>query len=236
MYISNRKKKRNRVIAGVILLLIILMPIITVSLSHRKNKSVDETTVTEITENKNNSTANDKNPLYNGIGTVFIDPGHGFTDGGTIPPKEFGLDIKESKIAMDVSNRVAEILKANGYKVTMTRTEDYNEIQETKFYKIDLIDRVKKAEESNADVFVSLHVNAYEESNSVNGYDVFYCDKGEEYNTIANRLGEMISSRFIKNTGIDKIKVNELQKINHFMLLEKLLCHQFCLKWVTLLT
>ncbi|GKX30129.1 hypothetical protein SH1V18_26090 [Vallitalea longa] len=222
VYIANRKKKRNRVIAGIILLLVICIPILLFTILHKKAKKVDETVVPEVTnqENESENINKDKNPIYSGVGTVFIDPGHGFSDCGTASPKEFGLDVTESKVVLDVSNRVVEILKANDYNVVTSRTENYNEIQEDKIYKVKLEERVKKANESNADVFVSLHINAFEESSSTNGYDIYYCDKGEEYNTTADKLAKMISTKFTEKTGIEKIKIRE-QKTRAYYVIRK---------------
>lgn len=224
VYIANCKKKRNRVIAGIILLLIICIPILLFTILHKKNEKVDETIAPKVTNEEETESANvnkDKNPIYSGIGTVFIDPGHGFSDGGTGSPKEFGLDVTESKVVLDVANRVVEILEANDYKVSMSRTENYKEIQEDKIYKVSLVERVRKANESKADVFVSLHVNAYEESSKTNGYDIYYCDKGEEYNTTANKLAKMISTKFTEKTGIEKIKVREQEKIQSYYVVRK---------------
>ena len=50
---------------------------------------------------------------------VVIDPGHGGTDYGAIRE-----GINEKDITMDLSQRVAAILKSKGYKYALTRTED----------------------------------------------------------------------------------------------------------------
>lgn len=77
---------------------------------------------------------------------VVIDPGHGGIDYGAIRS-----GINEKDITTDVSNRVSAILKANGYKVHMTRSEDKT---------VSLQDRVTFTEDVAPDIFVSIHVNS----------------------------------------------------------------------------
>ncbi|WP_193774691.1 N-acetylmuramoyl-L-alanine amidase family protein [Vallitalea guaymasensis] len=211
VYIGNQKKKRMRLIAGIALLLIISVPIILFTIFHNKTKPVSEPVVQdkvaeETTDVKTNT---DKKSIYNGMGKVFIDPGHGFSDSGTEAPEEFGFKLTESEVVLKISKRVVEILEANDYDVVMSRTENYDEKQEDKLYKISLTERVRLAKESKADVFLSLHVNAYEESNNVNGYDLYYCEKDDKYNDEAEKFANKITDEFIKKTGIEKIRVHK---------------------------
>ena len=84
-----------------------------------------------------------KPPIKN---KVVIDPGHGGTDYGAIRE-----GINEKDITLDISQRVATMLKARGYKVALTRTEDkYLELQE----------RCDYTEAENPEIFVSIHVNS----------------------------------------------------------------------------
>lgn len=53
--------------------------------------------------------------------SIVIDPGHGGTDSGTIGPK---TGVYESKLNMQVSTRLKEILENSGVKVKMTREND----------------------------------------------------------------------------------------------------------------
>lgn len=84
-----------------------------------------------------------KPPIKN---KVVIDPGHGGTDYGAIRE-----GINEKDITLDISQRVAAMLKARGYKVALTRTEDkYLELQE----------RCDYTDAENPEIFVSIHVNS----------------------------------------------------------------------------
>ncbi|MDG0815918.1 N-acetylmuramoyl-L-alanine amidase family protein [Bdellovibrio svalbardensis] len=78
---------------------------------------------------------------------IVIDPGHGGTDTGAVHS-----NIKEADLVLKVANKLKALLEKNEkFKVTMTRAADRN---------ISLPDRVKLAEGSKADLFVSLHANA----------------------------------------------------------------------------
>lgn len=81
-----------------------------------------------------------------GISRVVIDPGHGGRDPGAT-----GHGLTESKLTMDLAERVTTQLHASGIEVILTRQSD-------RF--VPLEDRVDFATHNNADLFLSLHVNA----------------------------------------------------------------------------
>ena len=77
---------------------------------------------------------------------VVLDAGHGGSDYGAIRE-----GINEKDITLDVTNRVASILKSKGYKVALTRTDDTF---------VSLQDRVEFSESETPEIFVSIHVNS----------------------------------------------------------------------------
>lgn len=78
---------------------------------------------------------------------VVIDPGHGGIDTGAV---RNGL--KESELVLIVAKKLRERLEGvPGLEVSMTRTSDLA---------LSLPERVRKAEEARADLFVSLHANS----------------------------------------------------------------------------
>ncbi len=79
--------------------------------------------------------------------TIFIDPGHGGTDPGAV----YG-GVYEKTLALSVANLLKAKLQANGYTVIMSRLGD----QSVGF----ATERSILANNSNADLFVSLHFNA----------------------------------------------------------------------------
>lgn len=95
------------------------------------------------------------------LSTVVIDPGHGGHDPGAV-----SADRKtyEKNLVLDISKRLAAKIQ-EGYpdvKVILTRTKD-------EF--ISLADRADKANKANANLFISIHINA-SSSKSPNGYSL----------------------------------------------------------------
>ncbi|WP_161944232.1 N-acetylmuramoyl-L-alanine amidase family protein, partial [Streptococcus suis] len=79
--------------------------------------------------------------------TIYIDPGHGGSDSGA------SYDgIYEKNLAMSVANKLKANLIQMGYQVLMTRTADYDVDFKT--------ERSRMANQSNADLFISIHFNA----------------------------------------------------------------------------
>lgn len=85
--------------------------------------------------------------FYSGI-TIFLDPGHGGTDRKNKGPKGFAI---EADLNLKVAFYLRDYLQRAGAKVIMSR--DFDTL-------ISLDDRSKMANESGADVFISIHHNA----------------------------------------------------------------------------
>lgn len=91
---------------------------------------------------------------------VVVDPGHGGTDTGAARGP-----LHESKIVLDVALELRELLqKRDGVRVTMTREGDVG---------LSLPERLKRAENAGADLFVSLHANAAPDSKA-RGVELFF--------------------------------------------------------------
>ena len=79
---------------------------------------------------------------------VCLDPGHGGND-----PGASGLDgLVEKDITLDVATRLASLLRADGVTVVMTRASDQS---------VSIQQRSDAANSSRADVYISIHFNAY---------------------------------------------------------------------------
>ena len=96
------------------------------------------------------------------LSTIVIDPGHGGNDPGCI-----SLDKKtrEKDIALDISKRLAKKINESlpGVKVVLTRSNDTF---------VTLSGRADIANEINADLFISVHVNAQAKGTSASGYSI----------------------------------------------------------------
>ena len=92
---------------------------------------------------------------------IVIDPGHGGKDPGA---GQYGFSkMPEKEINLDIAKKLAEQLSSKGAKVVMTRTTDVF---------IELNDRAAFAERYNADLLVSIHADAHNQS-SISGPSVY---------------------------------------------------------------
>jgi N-acetylmuramoyl-L-alanine amidase len=82
---------------------------------------------------------------------IVLDPGHGGTNVGTRTPG----GLKEKDLTLDIARRVREILQRDAFDVLMTRDADES---------VTLEERADFANQSRADIFVSIHVNWFEGS------------------------------------------------------------------------
>lgn len=84
------------------------------------------------------------------VRTIILDPGHGGKDPGK---ENHRLKLAEKTFTLDVALRLETLLKARGYQVILTRREDrYVELEE----------RTAFVRRHQADLFVSIHFNAFE--------------------------------------------------------------------------
>lgn len=91
---------------------------------------------------------------------VVIDPGHGGEDNGCA-----GGGVDEKDINLELSLLLRDKLEQMGYEVLLTREGD---IRRT------LKERVTLANDAHADIYVSIHQNACEETTEVSGIETWY--------------------------------------------------------------
>ncbi|MDP3275887.1 MAG: N-acetylmuramoyl-L-alanine amidase [Deltaproteobacteria bacterium] len=94
---------------------------------------------------------------------VVIDAGHGGSDPGARGP----TGLRESEVTLDVARKLAEILATEfGVDVVLTRDRDTY---------VALDERARRANDANADLFVSIHCNASERAEA-RGVSVYALD------------------------------------------------------------
>jgi N-acetylmuramoyl-L-alanine amidase len=104
--------------------------------------------------------AMDRSVLPFSVRRIVIDAGHGGEHRGTASSR----GIEEKMITLDMAERLADLLAADGFEPLLTRTGD-----ET----LSLVDRGSLANELEGDVFVSIHVNWFSEAD-VRAVETFY--------------------------------------------------------------
>ena len=119
--------------------------------------------------------------------TIVLDAGHGGWDPGR--KGTTGVDEKELNLA--VVEKLADYLEQGGAKVILTREND-DALGSKK--QSDMAERKKIANESGADILVSIHQNAFP-SASARGAQVFYHKSSENGKVLAEAVQESLRSR-----------------------------------------
>ncbi len=143
-------------------------------------------------------------PISNHI--LIIDAGHGLPDGGAIGIND---SVIESNLNLEIVLKLQKLLEASSCTVILTRSDengiydvDANTIREKKIS--DMKNRVKIANDSNADFFISIHMNKLDDS-SVSGFQTFYKNQDEISKNLANNIQNNLNI-FIKNENSKKTK------------------------------
>lgn len=131
---------------------------------------------------------------------ICIDPGHGGMDPGAVNGK-----YHESDAALAIAKKVGAKLKAVGYGVKYTRTTDK---------KVTLDRRCDISNLYDADVFVSIHLNAAANKNA-SGIETWrYTNVGKQTKNLANNVQtELIAAMGWKDRGV-KTR-NDLYVLKH---------------------
>ena len=126
---------------------------------------------------------------------IVIDVGHGGIDMGSSYN-----DIYEKDINLSISKKLEAVLSKNGASVIMTRDEDYDlsSPNVSRRKKSDFDNRIKLINESNADIYISIHTN-YLKDTSYYGAQVFYYGNNSKLaNCIQARLNTISYPREAK--------------------------------------
>jgi N-acetylmuramoyl-L-alanine amidase len=140
---------------------------------------------------------------------IYIDPGHGGKDPGTIYK-----DIYEKDINLEICLKLQKVLESEGAIVYLTRYGDYdlsNNSYSRK--KSDLNNRAKIINESGADIYISIHLNSIS-SSTWRGAQVFYDDVNEKNIEIANLFQEQLK-KDLKTT-------RKVKEINNMLMNRKI--------------
>ena len=141
---------------------------------------------------------------------IYIDPGHGGLDPGTVYK-----DIYEKNINLEICLKLKRILEEEGATVYMTRYGDYDLSNNNAYYrkKSDLNNRAKIINLSKADVYISIHLNSISTS-TWHGAQVFYDDINLNNVILAN-----IMQQQLKN---DLKTTREIKEINNMLMNRKI--------------
>jgi len=133
------------------------------------------------------------------ITRIVIDAGHGGMDTGAIGPK----GTKEKDINLALSKRLAAILKKDGYKVFLTRTDDTF---------IPLSERARYANKVMADLFVCIHCNA-SISEQTRGFEIYFLSENA-----SDRAAEAVANMENSVIALEKPSLNGKKDIERLLL------------------
>lgn len=165
---------------------------------------------------------------------IVVDPGHGGPEIGAAYAFPDGIRLVEKDLTLKVGLRTAEILRAAGYQVVLTRTTDASVNPKgrdiTGDKKADLEDdlqaRIDLANKARATLFLSIHFNGLGDRNA-QGTEVYYC-QDRPFSSLSQRLATLVQQKLAQELGavgykpVDRgIKDDEraVGKGNHFYLL-----------------
>jgi N-acetylmuramoyl-L-alanine amidase len=121
---------------------------------------------------------------------IALDPGHGGIFPGAIGLNPF--ELREKDIMLALGLKVGKLLKQNGHQVIFTRHSDTH-LDEN--LRADLLKRVACANDAKADVFVSLHCNAYSDPNP-EGIETLYYPDSSMGEKLARTIQDSVVSVF----------------------------------------
>ncbi|WP_019244418.1 MULTISPECIES: N-acetylmuramoyl-L-alanine amidase CwlD [Bacillus] len=142
---------------------------------------------------------------------IILDPGHGGPDGGAT-----GGGILEKDISLVISKMLRDYLQEQGALVLMTREKDVDLAGDVEGYRArkraDLKKRVDMINESQADLFLSIHLNAFPSSKS-SGAQTFYTLRYKENKEVAKFIQKELTDN-LENTH------REAKTIDHVYLMK----------------
>lgn len=125
---------------------------------------------------------------------VIVDAGHGFPDGGAVGE----LGIQEKDLNLKIAQYLQEFLEQSGTDVILTRSDD-NGIYDVESGNIkskkrsDMFSREKIINQSDADAFVSIHMNKFTDA-QYSGPQVFFSKNNAESKPFAQIVQQKLIS------------------------------------------
>ena len=122
--------------------------------------------------------------------TIVLDAGHGGIDSGASNDDK---TIYEKDVNLAITLKLKELIEASGGLVILTRDDDSSLYEESENktirqkYNENLKNRKKIADDSNADMFVSIHLNYFTES-KYSGAQTFYPEEMDDSKVLAKSI------------------------------------------------
>ena len=146
---------------------------------------------------------------------VIVDAGHGSPDEGA----ESSNGVLEAQINLEIALKLQKLLEQSGCTVILTRSDengiydaDSNSIREKKIS--DIKNRVEIGNNSNADIFVSIHLNKIDQ-NKYYGWQTFYKIGSEKSKILAEKIQESLNNAIQRENNRKPAKLNSIYIMKH---------------------
>lgn len=145
---------------------------------------------------------------------ILIDPGHGGIDAGGSANGAIEKDIN-----LDIALKLQKYIEESGGIAHLTRAEDKSTADKNRSKnltqkKSDLIERKKDIQRTDAQIFISIHMNKFQDEKYY-GAQVFYPENNEE----SKKLGECIQTSLKNN--LDKTNKRKIKPGNSIYVLKE---------------
>lgn len=127
---------------------------------------------------------------------VFLDPGHGGYDPGSVAG-----GYHEADLNLTVAKKVQSILLSRGYRVYMSRYDDSY---------VDLLERSRMANALSPDIFISIHHNSSAGTTTTEGLESYYYQYKPEYQPKINFDMHNNPERIAKSVSLTNIIHNKI--------------------------
>ena len=153
-------------------------------------------------------------PITNKV--VIIDAGHGLPDQGAV-----GFNgTTEQAINLSIALKLQKIIEQSGAKVILTRSDengiyslDSSSIRNKKVR--DIKNRVEIGNNSNAYVFISIHLNKYPPSEIYRGWQTFYQKSNEDSKNLATILQSSIDKNIEFDNNRSPLPISNVYIMDH---------------------
>lgn len=152
--------------------------------------------------------------FYSYSPVIVIDAGHGGIDGGAAVG-----NVLEKDINLDITKKLKTYLEQKGYIVILTREEDISldnlSSSGGSRHQRDLNARVNILNNSNAQLFLSIHTNCNLKNPKADGSIIYYNDKFSQNKDLAYCIQRSLNNMIV----IDKKRtIHDPQKADYFIL------------------
>ncbi len=180
---KRRKMMRRRRITSIVLVVLIIALVVGIKIYAGKDTS-------ESSQNSSTASSSSSEESTSTVsrGIIFLDPGHGGSDPGSISG-----DVIEKEDTLDFALAVKDYLQSEGFTVVMSREDDID---------VDRTERGNMANDANAQLMVCIHRNIAQSDNTGEGIEAYVpsFDTGDSTLLAQNIIDALVSQGFTERT------------------------------------